>query len=86
MRTMRMVRLRLSPCREVGQRSRSRRQWSIRSLASNPENRFSVRLFFTAMPSAFRCPISTTSFLPRAGPERRCPQAVPPHQLHFSGL
>lgn len=38
------------------------------SLDSNPENRFSVRLFFTAIASAFRCPTSTTSFLPRVIP------------------
>jgi hypothetical protein len=28
--------------------------------ASSPENRFSVRLFLTAIASAFRCPIRTT--------------------------
>ena len=38
------------------------------SRASSPENRFSVRLFRTAIPSAFRCPMSTTSFLPRVIP------------------
>ena len=36
--------------------------------SSNPENRCSVRLFFTAIPSARFCPISTTSFLPRVMP------------------
>ena len=35
------------------------------SRASSPENRFSVRLFLTAIPSAFLSPMSTTSFLPR---------------------
>ena len=38
------------------------------SLVSSPENRFSVRLFRTAIPNAFRCPMSTTSFLPRVMP------------------
>jgi hypothetical protein len=38
------------------------------SLASSPEHRFSVLLFFPAIPSAFRWPISTTSFLPRVTP------------------
>ena len=36
--------------------------------ASNPENRLSVLLFRTAIASAFRCPTSTTSFLPRVMP------------------
>ena len=36
--------------------------------ANNPENRFSVLLFLTAIPKAFRCPISTTNFLPRVMP------------------
>jgi hypothetical protein len=36
--------------------------------ASNPENQFSVRLFLTAIASALRCPMSTTSFLPRVMP------------------
>jgi len=35
------------------------------SRTSSPENRFSVRLFRTAIANAFRWPISTTSFLPR---------------------
>jgi hypothetical protein len=36
------------------------------SLASSPENRFSVRLFLTAIATAVWCPMSTTRFLPRA--------------------
>ena len=32
------------------------------NLASNPENLFSVLLFRTAIPKAFRCPINTTNF------------------------
>ncbi len=38
------------------------------SLSNSPENRFSVRLFLTAIPSAFFCPIRMTSFLPRVMP------------------
>ena len=38
------------------------------SLASSPENRLPVRLFFTTMARAFRCPITITSFLPRVMP------------------
>jgi hypothetical protein len=38
------------------------------SLASNPVNRLSVLLFLTAIARAFRCPINTTSFLPRVMP------------------
>jgi hypothetical protein len=38
------------------------------SRASSPESLFSVRLFRTAIPSAFRCPMSTTSFFPRVMP------------------
>lgn len=38
------------------------------SLASNPENRLSVRLFFTAMARALRCPIRTTNCFPRVMP------------------
>ena len=37
-------------------------------LPADPENRFSVRLFLTAIAIAFRCPMSTTSFLPRVMP------------------
>ena len=43
-----------------------------RSRASSPENRFSVRLFLTASASAFRWPMSTTSFLPRTDTPRFC--------------
>lgn len=38
------------------------------NLASNPENRCSVRLFRTAIARAFLCPTSTTNFLPRVIP------------------
>ena len=38
------------------------------NLSSKPENLLSVRLFFTAIPNAFRCPMRTTSFLPRVTP------------------
>jgi hypothetical protein len=41
---------------------------NISSRASSPENLFSVRLFLTAIASAFRWPIRTTSFLPRVMP------------------
>ena len=38
------------------------------NLASSPENRLPVRLFFTAMDRAFRCPITITNLLPRVMP------------------
>jgi len=38
------------------------------NLDSNPEDRFSVRLFFTAIPSALRCPMSSNSYRPRLTP------------------
>jgi hypothetical protein len=38
------------------------------SRSSKPENLLSLRLFFTAIASAFRCPMITTSFLPRVVP------------------
>ena len=41
---------------------------SIFNRASNPENRCSVRLFFTASDSAFDWPISITNCLPRVTP------------------
>ncbi len=41
---------------------------TVNSRASSPENRFSVRLFRTAIASAFRWPMSTTGFLPRVMP------------------
>jgi hypothetical protein len=37
-------------------------------LASSPEYRFCGRSLWTAMPKAFFCPMSTTSFLPRVIP------------------
>ena len=69
-------------CREHFNRQRERKQAaqhypvpavysaysSAPSRASSPENRFSVRLFLTAIASAFRCPMSTTSFFPRVMP------------------
>jgi hypothetical protein len=41
---------------------------SVFNLASKPENRRSVLLLLTAMARAFRCPMTTTSFLPRVMP------------------
>ena len=41
---------------------------NAQSLTSNPENRCSVLLFRTAIASAFRWPINTTSFFPRVMP------------------
>lgn len=36
------------------------------NLANKPEKRFTVLLFRTAIARAFRCPINSTNFLPRA--------------------
>jgi hypothetical protein len=41
---------------------------TVRSFASSPENLLSATLFLTAIASAFRCPIITTSRLSRVMP------------------
>ena len=42
-----------------------RLRYAPRSRSSSPEKRSPVRLFLTANPRAFFCPMSTTIFLPR---------------------